>query len=49
MAERFSAERALRPLKPFQRTTVEYVSRRLLSDPDAVRHYRSAPRHRAAY
>lgn len=39
MAERFSAERALRPLKPFQRTTVEYVSRRLLSDPDAVRHF----------
>jgi len=39
MAERFDAERALRPLKPFQRTTVDYVARRLLSDPDAVRHF----------
>ena len=39
MVERFNAERALRPLKPFQRTTVDYVARRLLSDPDAVRHF----------
>ncbi len=39
MAERFDAERALRALKLFQRTTVDYVVRRLLSDPDAVRHF----------
>jgi len=39
MAKRFDAERALRPLKPFQRTTVDYVARRLLSDPDTVRHF----------
>ncbi|WP_121065092.1 helicase-related protein [Chachezhania antarctica] len=39
MTDRFSAEEALRPLKAFQRKTVDYVSRRLLSDPDAVRHF----------
>ena len=39
MTERFSAEDALRPLKAFQRTTVDYVSRRLLTDADSVRHF----------
>ncbi|WP_083098671.1 hypothetical protein [Pseudophaeobacter leonis] len=39
MTERFSAEDALRPLKAFQRTTVDYVSRRLLIDADSVRHF----------
>lgn len=39
MTERFSAEDALRPLKSFQRTTVDYVSRRLLTDADSVRHF----------
>ncbi|WP_281969077.1 helicase-related protein [Roseovarius nanhaiticus] len=39
MTERFSAEDALRPLKAFQRTTVDYVSRRLLTDTDSVRHF----------
>ncbi|WP_412554676.1 helicase-related protein [Shimia sp. MIT1388] len=35
----FNAETALQPLKRFQRRTVDYVSRRLLSDPDPVRHF----------
>lgn len=39
MTDRFNAEDALRPLKAFQRKTVDYVSKRLLSDPDAVRHF----------
>lgn len=39
MTDRYSAEHALRPLKAFQRNTVEYVSRRLLTDDDAVRHF----------
>lgn len=39
MSELFSAEAALRPLKAFQLATVEYVSRRLLHDPDGVRHF----------
>lgn len=39
MTDRFAAEPALRPLKSFQRATVDYVSRRLLSDPDPVRHF----------
>src|SRR6056297_986800 len=39
MTDRFRADDALRPLKAFQRTTVEYVAKRLLSDPDAVRHF----------
>lgn len=39
MTERFTAEPALRRLKAFQRATVDYVSRRLLSDPDPVRHF----------
>ena len=39
MTERFKADDALRPLKAFQRKTVDYVSKRLLSDPDAVRHF----------
>lgn len=39
MDDRFNAEDALRPLKAFQRKTVDYVSKRLLSDPDAVRHF----------
>jgi hypothetical protein len=37
--ERFNAEDALRPLKTFQRKTVDYVARRLLTDEDAVRHF----------
>ncbi len=39
MGEHFLAENALRPLKAFQRATVEYVSRRLLTDDDRVRHF----------
>jgi len=39
MTDRFNADDALRPLKVFQRKTVDYVSKRLLSDPDAVRHF----------
>lgn len=39
MTDRFIADDALRPLKAFQRKTVDYVSKRLLSDPDAVRHF----------
>ncbi|MBY6163273.1 DEAD/DEAH box helicase [Mameliella alba] len=39
MTDRFKAEEALRPLKAFQRKTVDYVTQRLLSDPDAVRHF----------
>ncbi len=39
MGEIFNAENALRPLKHFQRATVEYVSARLLTDPDSVRHF----------
>lgn len=39
MTERFSAEDAMRPLKAFQRTTVDYVARRLLTDTDCVRHF----------
>ncbi|TDE40850.1 helicase-related protein [Antarcticimicrobium sediminis] len=39
MDDRFNAEDALRPLKAFQRKTVDYVSKRLLSAPDAVRHF----------
>ena len=39
MTERFNAEDAMRPLKAFQRTTVDYVSRRLLTDADSVRHF----------
>lgn len=39
MTDRFRAEEALRPLKAFQRKTVDYVAKRLLSDPDAVRHF----------
>ncbi len=39
MIERFKADPALRPLKAFQRATVDYVSRRLLIDEDAVRHF----------
>src|SRR6056297_3915110 len=39
MTERFQADDALRPLKAFQRKTVDYVAKRLLSDPDAVRHF----------
>ena len=39
MMERFSAEEALRPLKAFQRKTVDYVTQRLLTDPDPVRHF----------
>lgn len=39
MTDRFRADDALRPLKAFQRKTVDYVAKRLLSDPDAVRHF----------
>ncbi|OOY26468.1 hypothetical protein BMI90_17640 [Thioclava sp. L04-15] len=39
MTDRFSADDALRPLKAFQRKTVDYVAKRLLTDPDAVRHF----------
>ena len=39
MIERFKAAPALRSLKAFQRATVDYVSRRLLIDEDAVRHF----------
>ncbi|MGI1661334.1 helicase-related protein [Palleronia sp. KMU-117] len=39
MSERFEAGPALRSLKAFQLATVDYVSRRLLSDPDRVRHF----------
>ena len=39
MTDRFLADDALRPLKAFQRKTVDYVAKRLLSDPDAVRHF----------
>ncbi|KIC37238.1 helicase-related protein [Leisingera sp. ANG-M7] len=39
MTDCFSAEAALRPLKAFQRKTVDYVARRLLVDHDAVRHF----------
>lgn len=39
MIERFKADPALRTLKAFQRATVDYVSRRLLIDDDAVRHF----------
>lgn len=39
MDKRFSAKRALRALKPFQRITVDHVTRRLPSHPDAVRHF----------
>ena len=39
MTDRFKADDALRPLKAFQRKTVDYVSKRLLSDPDSVRHF----------
>ena len=36
-AERFDAEAALRPLKEFQRRTVDYVMRRFYRDSDAAR------------
>lgn len=36
---RFSAEQALRPLRPFQRRTVDHVMRRLYEDPDCVRQF----------
>ena len=39
MNDRFNAEDALRPLKAFQRKTVDYVARRLLTDEDKVRHF----------
>ena len=39
MTDRFTADDALRPLKAFQRKTVDYVAKRLLSDPDSVRHF----------
>ncbi|MCV2890665.1 helicase-related protein [Ruegeria aquimaris] len=39
MMDRFCAEDALRSLKAFQRATVDYVSRRLLIDADATRHF----------
>lgn len=39
MTDRFVADDALRPLKAFQRKTVDYVAKRLLSDTDAVRHF----------
>ena len=35
-AERFDAEAALRPLKKFQRRTVDYVMRRFYQDSDAT-------------
>jgi len=39
MSERFSPERALAPLRPFQRRTVDYVMQRLYEDPDPVRQF----------
>lgn len=36
MTDRFDATAALRPLKAFQRRTVDHVSARLLTDPDRV-------------
>ena len=36
LTNRFDAEAALRPLKAFQRATVEHVAARLLTDPDRV-------------
>ncbi|GGH40122.1 Helicase conserved C-terminal domain-containing protein [Cribrihabitans marinus] len=39
MTDRFVSDDALRPLKAFQRKTVDYVAKRLLSDTDAVRHF----------
>ena len=38
-AERFDAEAALRPLKEFQRRTVDYVMRRIYRDSDAARRF----------
>lgn len=38
-AARFHAEEAMRPLKPFQRRTVDYVTRRLYDDPDFTRRF----------
>ena len=38
-ADRFVAEEALRLLKPFQRRTVDYVTKRLYEDPDFTRRF----------
>ncbi len=38
-AIQFDAEAAMRPLKAFQRRTVDYVFRRLYLDPDCTRHF----------
>ena len=38
-ADRFVAEEALRLLKPFQRTTVDYVTKRLYEDTDFTRRF----------